>query len=156
MWCSGYPSSHTSHKEGGLIQSGRHLHLSAYPGPGVDTTIQIPEGQQEVRYHSQGATTPWSRHGMLGLTSPLPKGWQEGQYRSRPLSMPVPEAQMGVIQPESPQILKNETEEELQDGESEEEPMVESDNSDTSLAALSFIASTAQLRIGTEKELEGD
>ena len=45
--------------------------------------------------------------------------------------MPAPEAQMGIIRPE-PSDFDNETEEELQDGESEEEPMVESDNSDTS------------------------
>ena len=38
------------------------LRLLAYQGSGADSTIQIPEGQQAFRHHSQGATIPWSRH----------------------------------------------------------------------------------------------
>ena len=63
------------------------------------------------------------------------------------------------MDPSEPSDFDNETEEVLQDVESEEEPMVESNNSDTSsvsLAALPFVASAAQQRIGTRKEPEGD
>ena len=46
--------------------------------------------------------------------------------------MPLPESPDGYHSAREPSDLDNDTEEELQDVESEEEPMVKSDNSDTS------------------------
>ena len=94
-----------------------------------------------------------------GLTSTLPKGWQEGRYRSGPLSMPAPEAQMGIIWPESPQILTTKPRRNYKMASPKKNlwsnPTILTP-ARSSLAALPYIASAAQWRIGTEKELEGD
>ena len=94
-----------------------------------------------------------------GLTSTLPKGWQEGQYRSSPLSMPVPEAQMGIIQPESPRILTTRPRRNYKMSSPKKNlwlnPTILTP-ARSGLATLPFIASAAQWRIGTGKEPEGD
>ena len=131
MWCSGIPSSRTSHKEGSKIRPGCFLCLPAYPGSGTDSTIQTPEGQQAVCHHSQGTTTPWSRHDPSRQQTLCQKGGRRNGLE-RPALHATAGSPDGYHLAREPSDSDNNTEEELQDVESEEEPMVESDNSDTS------------------------
>ena len=86
------------------------------------------------------------------------KGWQEGRYRS-PLSMPAPEARMGIIRQESPCILTTKPRRNYKMASLKKNlwsnPTILTP-AQFSLAALQFVASTVQRRIGTGKEPEGD
>ena len=94
-----------------------------------------------------------------GLTSTLPKGWQEGRYRSGPLSMPAPEAQMGIIWPESPRILTTKPRRNYKMASLKKNlwsnPTIPT-AAQFSLATLQLEACAVQWRIGTGKEPEGD
>ena len=86
------------------------------------------------------------------------KGWHEGRYRSGPLSMPAPEARMGIIQPGSPRILMRPRRNYKMSSPKKNlwsNPTIPTP-ARSSLAALPFIASTAQWRIGTRREPEAD
>ena len=131
MWCSGIPSSQTLHKEGSEIRPGCY---PAYQHTWAQERIVLSKFQKdskrsvitpkEPQTSGRGMTRCTDKHfakkmagglGLEGLALHSTSGSPEGYHSAR-----------------EPSDFDNDIEEELQDVESKEEPLVESDNSDTS------------------------
>ena len=147
LWCGvliTLVAGHCTKKEAkyNLDTTFTYRHISAQEQVALSKSRRTARGPLSLLRSHNPVVEAWH----IGLTSTLPKGWQEGRYRSGPLSMLVPQARMGIIPPESPKILTMRL---RRNYKMSGLNLTVLTPAQSGLATLPFVASAAQWRIGT-------